>query len=200
MRAGGVPCFCVFDFRDLFTFTQSECLAKFRPKVHQVSRAELGNSPRQFSWRGGAGDRAALVRWSGFDPATGEPWADSWEPRAALTSDLRGGGLIRRRRTAAEIREEERRVREDWDERHNHTRKSRRLQGEASEEENSLHVPIEVERDQSVGELYVRLPSSVLCAGTFGGRCLGVGRRAVSAVITVTVTVTKTTVRSLDRY
>ena len=44
-----------------------------------------------------------------------------------------------------------RRVREDWDERHTHTRKSRRLQGEASEEENySSHVPIEVERDQSV--------------------------------------------------
>jgi hypothetical protein len=140
------------------------------------------------AWRGGAGDRAALVRWSGFDPATGEPWADSWEPRAALTSDLRGGGLIRRRRTAAAIREEERRAREDWDERHTRTRKSRRLQGEASEEENSLHVPIEVERDQSESELYVRLPSSVLCAGTFGGRCLGVGRRAVSAVITVTVT------------
>ena len=83
------------------------------------------------AWRGGAGDRAALVRWSGFDPATGEPWADSWEPRAALNSDLRGGGLIRRRRTAAEIREEERRAREDWDERHTHTRKSRRLQGRA---------------------------------------------------------------------
>ena len=63
------------------------------------------------AWRGGAGDRAALVRWSGFDPASGEPWTDSWEPRAALTSDLRGGGLIRRRRTAAEIREEERRAR-----------------------------------------------------------------------------------------
>ena len=74
------------------------------------------------AWRGGAGDRAALVRWSGFDPASGEPWTDSWEPRAALTSDLRGGGLIRRRRTAAEIREEERRVREDWEERHTHTK------------------------------------------------------------------------------
>ena len=32
----------VFLAGDLFTFTQSECLAKFRPKVHQVSRAELG--------------------------------------------------------------------------------------------------------------------------------------------------------------
>ena len=39
-----------------------------------------------------------------------------------------------------------------------------------------------------VGCTFARLPSSVLCAGTFGGRCLGVGRRAVSAVSTVTVT------------
>ena len=130
------------------------------------------------AWRGGAHDRAALVRWSGFDPATGEPWADSWEPRAALTSDLRGGGLIRRRRTAAEVREEERRAREDWDERHTHTRKSQRLQREASEEENSLHVLIEVEHDSSEGELYVCVPISVLRAGTFGGRCLGVGPHA----------------------
>ena len=26
-----------------------------------------------------------------FDPTTGEPWEDSWEPRAA--SDLRAGGF-----------------------------------------------------------------------------------------------------------
>lgn len=52
-----------------------------------------------------------------------------------------------------------------------------------------MHVLIEVEHDSSEGELYVCVPISVLRAGTFGGRCLGVGRRAVSAVSTVTVTV-----------
>ena len=84
------------------------------------------------AWRGGADDRVALVRLSGFDPTTGEPclpWADSWEPRGALTSDLREGGHIRRRRTAAEISEEEQRARVDWDERHTHARKSQRLRG-----------------------------------------------------------------------
>ena len=92
-----------------------------------------------------AGGRVALVRWCGFDPATGEPWEDSWEPRAALTSDLRAGGRIRRRRTRVQMAEEERLAHEDWDERHTHSRRSRRLQGEDPEKENILHV-------SSVGE------------------------------------------------
>ena len=96
-------------------------------------------------WRGGAGGREALVRWCGFDPATGEPWEDSWEPRAALTSDLRAGGRIRRRRTRVQMAEEERLAHEDWDERHIHARRSRRLQGEDPEEENIVRV-------SSVGE------------------------------------------------
>jgi hypothetical protein len=87
-------------------------------------------------WRDGTTEREALVRWCGFDPDTGRPWDDSWEPRSWLTSDLRAGGVIRRRRTAAQIRGDDRREMEDWDERHTHTRKSRRLQGEDPEEEN----------------------------------------------------------------
>ena len=87
-------------------------------------------------WRDGGTEREALVRWCGFDPDTGRSWDDSWEPRSWLTSDLRAGGVVRRRRTAAQVREDDRREREDWDERHTHTRKSRRLQGEDSEEEN----------------------------------------------------------------
>ena len=83
------------------------------------------------------------MRWCGFDPVTRVPWVDSWEPRGALTSDLREGGLLRRRRTAEQIREEGRREREDWDERHTHTRKSRRLQGEDPEEENLVHDQME---------------------------------------------------------
>ena len=56
-------------------------------------------------WRGGARDREARIRWCGFDPETGEPWEDSWVPRAFLSADLRRGGLIRearRRREGAE--------------------------------------------------------------------------------------------------
>ena len=87
-------------------------------------------------WRDGETEREALVRWCGFDPVTGQPWDDSWEPRSWLTPDLRSGGVVRRRRTAAQGREDDRREREDWDERHTHTRKSRRLQGEDPEEEN----------------------------------------------------------------
>jgi hypothetical protein len=57
-----------------------------------------------------------LVRWCGFDPDTGQSWDDSWEPRSWLTLDLRSGGVVRRRRTAAQVREDDRREREDWDE------------------------------------------------------------------------------------
>ena len=49
-------------------------------------------------WRGGARDREARIRWCGFDPETGEPWEDSWVPRAFLSADLRRGGLIREAR------------------------------------------------------------------------------------------------------
>ena len=44
-----------------------------------------------------------------------------------------------------QMAEEERLAHEDWDERHTHSRRSRRLQGEDPEEENILHV-------SSVGE------------------------------------------------
>ena len=57
-----------------------------------------------------------------------------------MTSDLRAGGRIRRRRTRVQMAEEERLAHEDWDERHTHSRRSRRLQGEDPEEENILHV------------------------------------------------------------
>ena len=87
-------------------------------------------------WRGDSSRREALVRWCGFSPVSGAPWADSWESRSRLTSDLRSGGTTRRRRTAVQIRTDARQEREDWDERHTHTRKSSRLQGEDSEEEN----------------------------------------------------------------
>ena len=46
-------------------------------------------------WRGGSANRMAHVRWLGFDPRTGLPWLDSWEPRGNLTHDLRAGGLTR---------------------------------------------------------------------------------------------------------
>ena len=36
--------------------------------------------------------------WSGFDPESGEPWEDSWVPRAFLSADLRRGGLLREAR------------------------------------------------------------------------------------------------------
>ena len=49
-------------------------------------------------WRGGSANRMAHVRWLGFDPRTGLPWLDSWEPRGNLTHDLRAGGLIRPKR------------------------------------------------------------------------------------------------------
>ena len=71
-------------------------------------------------WRGGAADRQALVRWSGFDPTTGEAWRDSWVPRSHLTPDLRQGGMIRRRRTAFQI------AQDDQDERDRYQRVQRR--------------------------------------------------------------------------
>ena len=92
-------------------------------------------------WRGSGAEREALVRWCGFDPTTDAPWDETWEPRAWLTSDLRAGGVIRRRRTAEQMREVARSESEDWAERHLHTRRSQRLRAEDSEEENSLHVP-----------------------------------------------------------
>ena len=57
-------------------------------------------------WRGGARDREALIRWCGFDPETGEPWEDSWVPRALLSADLRRGGLLREARRRRECAEE----------------------------------------------------------------------------------------------
>ena len=58
--------------------------------------------------------REAHVRWCGFDPTTGIAWDDSWVRQSWLTPDLRAGGVIRRRRTAAQIREDERRDQEIW--------------------------------------------------------------------------------------
>ena len=92
-------------------------------------------------WRGGVDGREALVRWRGFDPATGEPWDDSWEPKAALTADLRASGAIRRRRTRAQAAEAERVAQEEWDERHTRARRSRRLQGEGPDQEGGGRVP-----------------------------------------------------------
>ena len=57
-------------------------------------------------WRGGARDREALIRWCGFDPETGDPWEDSWVPRALLSADLRRGGLLREARRRRECAEE----------------------------------------------------------------------------------------------
>ena len=96
---------------------------------------------RIVEWRGSGAEREALVRWCGFDPTTDAPWDETWEPRAWLTSDLWAGGVIRRRRTAEQMREVARSESEDWAERHLHTRRSQRLRAEDSEEENSLHVP-----------------------------------------------------------
>ena len=62
------------------------------------------------------------------------------EEMAALTADLRAGGIIRRRRTRAQMAEAERTSQEDWDERHSRIRRSRRLQGEDPEEEFRCHV------------------------------------------------------------
>ena len=47
-------------------------------------------------WRGSTlVKREARVRWKGFDPDTGEPWADTWEPLKNLTSDWQEEGRIR---------------------------------------------------------------------------------------------------------
>ena len=54
------------------------------------------------AWRGPASKREGLVTWVG-------PYAPSWEPRKALTADLREGGRIRaaKRTSAAEVNEGE---------------------------------------------------------------------------------------------
>ena len=120
------------------------------------------------------------MRWCGFDPATDEPWEDSWVPRAALTADLRAGGIIRRRRTRAQVAEAEREEQEAWEERHARTRRSRRLQGEKPEDECMSNAACEGEvRVVVVGEHFRPLSRVVLCAGTLGGWYLGVGRGAV---------------------
>ena len=68
----------------------------------------------------------------------------------------------------------------DWDERHSRTRRSRRLQGEDPEEEFRVHVSSGDEgMEVVVGEHFRPLSCVVLCAGTFGGWYLGVGRGAV---------------------
>ena len=82
------------------------------------------------SWRGSGAGREAHVRWLGFDPETGEDWADSWEPRANLTSDLREGGRTRKRRSRAECEADEQRKRAEERE---GDRRSRRVAGEGAE-------------------------------------------------------------------
>ena len=80
------------------------------------------------------------------------------------------------------MREDERRDREDWDERHTHTRKSRRLREEGSEGENDLHVPIESEQ---LGMLSHRRGAVCLISR---GRVPAVELHAGVAVLTGTVT------------
>ena len=115
------------------------------------------------AWRGGAANRAALVKWCGFDPDTGEPWEDSWEPRCNLTRDLRSGGLLRRRRARDD---QQRSQQEDQQQRQRvvGSRKSPRLAGE---------VP-----GRAMGELCRPWSCIVLCTGILGGWYLGVGRGA----------------------
>ena len=115
------------------------------------------------AWRGGAANRAALVKWCGFDPDTGEPWEDSWEPRGNLTRDLRSGGLLRRRRARDD---QQRSQQEDQQQRQRvvGSRKSPRLAGD---------VP-----GRAMGELYRPWSCIVLCTGILGGWYLGVGRGA----------------------
>ena len=57
-------------------------------------------------WRGGTrgqGPCRALVRWTGFDPRTGEAWADSWVLRKDLTPDLQELAPRKRKRNAAAL-------------------------------------------------------------------------------------------------
>ena len=52
-------------------------------------------------WRGkNAATRQGLVRWLGFNLATGRDWDDSWIHRAWMTPDLRQVGLIRKPKRA----------------------------------------------------------------------------------------------------
>ena len=78
-------------------------------------------------WRDEEEGREAFVRWCGFDPTSGEAWRDSWVRRSWLTPDLRAGGVVRRRRTAAQLRDDARAEREAWEMSHAQARKSPRL-------------------------------------------------------------------------
>ena len=80
-------------------------------------------------WRGGARDREAHVRWCGFDSASGEPWDDSWVPRALLTADLRRGGLLRKRKSGRACVNEEDVRDQDQEEEDVQRRKSPRVAG-----------------------------------------------------------------------
>ena len=79
-------------------------------------------------WSGSGGNRQALVQWLGFNVSTGEPWGESWVPRSHLTADLRSGGIIRRRRTADEIRDDHQREEAQYEGRQR--RRTPRLAGE----------------------------------------------------------------------
>ena len=88
-------------------------------------------------WRGSGVTREALVRWLGFDPVTGEEWADNWRPITSLTSDLRAEGRVRKRRSQAEIEEAERVQREES---RQGEKRSRRVAGEGVEYELDLNL------------------------------------------------------------
>ena len=88
-------------------------------------------------WRGSGVTREALVRWLGFDPVTGEEWADNWRPITSLTSDLRAEGRVRKRRSQAEIEEAERVQREES---RQGEKRSRRVAGEGVEYELDLDL------------------------------------------------------------
>ena len=73
-----------------------------------MAQTDAGAPPAMVEAEGAApkaveNDRRALVRWCGFNPDTGAAWEDSWVGRNQLTADLRSGGIIRRRRTAAQM-------------------------------------------------------------------------------------------------
>ena len=54
-------------------------------------------------WQGKGAQTRVLVKWLGFDPDSGELWADSWIPKANLTADLREAdpGVRRRHKRSA---------------------------------------------------------------------------------------------------
>ena len=82
-------------------------------------------------WRGRTlAAREARVRWKGFDPSTGEPWADTWEPLKGMTADLQEEGRLRpkRQRTSRTAEKRAVEVREVDDD--GRRRKSPRIRGE----------------------------------------------------------------------